>query len=184
MNRPVEFTAYTFHLPSGFYTKIQPQPAQDKSTHLPSLSLLSRPVLILAPGAWHTPHLFHKIITKLESYGFTCVTVFFPSAGAKFPINNMSGDILAVRQTVLEQSEAGNDVVVVSHCWSGIPVNSALNGLSKRERAAAGNLGGVRKLLFISAFVLPEEVSVSDLVGSGSPLWDVQVRFPEARATD
>jgi hypothetical protein len=52
--------------------------------------------------------------------------------------------------------------------WGGIPVNSALDGLSKAERENEGKSSAVVKLAFVSALLLPEGVSLLDFPGESS----------------
>lgn len=52
--------------------------------------------------------------------------------------------------------EAGREVVVIVHSYSGGPGSVAAKGLSVADRRAAGRNGGVLGLIFISAFVAHE----------------------------
>lgn len=132
---------------------------------------------VLAPGAWHTPDIFDRVKEILEQKGHTVAYIEFPSVyQTPTPVSDMQPDIQAVRDAVLKELDAGRDVVVGAHSWAGAPVNSALDGLSKKEREAEGKSSGVVKLAFMAAFVVPEGVSVFDALGRQQPpLWNVQV---------
>ncbi|KAF5010877.1 hypothetical protein FDECE_2984 [Fusarium decemcellulare] len=136
---------------------------------------MAPPVLVLAPGAWHTPHAYHKIIPRLEEKGFTCDTISFPSVFANPPPQDLNADIQAVRNVITPYVDEGRDVVIVVHSWSGAVINSALKGLDKATRLEEGKIGGVSKLIFIAAFLVPEGVSVFDAVGGEVPsLWNTK----------
>lgn len=90
-------------------------------------------------------------------------------------MTSLDEDIEAVRTTVLKELDAGNDVIINAHSWAGLPVNSALDGLSKAERERDGKKGAVLKLTFVSSFVLPEETSLLDTIGGVEPdSWIIQ----------
>ncbi len=86
-------------------------------------------------------------------------------------VKSLDADIAAVREVVLEEIDAGNDVMVNAHSWGGLPACSALDGLSKAERELSGKQGAVTKLSFVSSFVLPEGWSVADALGGPKAEW-------------
>lgn len=146
---------------------------------------MSRPVFILCPGAWHPAEVYTKIIPHLEARGYRTVLHDWPSI-QQAPVQSFDEDIASIRATILQQADAGNDVVVVAHSWSGSPVNSAVADLSKVERTKQGKPGGVVKLVFLCAFVVLEGVSLLDALGgdeSKVAMWDVQVWSPLPSST-
>lgn len=141
---------------------------------------MSKPVFILSPGAWHTSEVYNKLVPHLEAKGHRTVLHDWPSI-TQAPLTSFDEDIQAIRTTVLREADAGNDVVIVAHSWSGSPVNSSVADLSKAERAKQGKPGGIVKLVFLCAFVVSEGVSLLGAMGgddSKIPLWNVQVRLP------
>ncbi|PYI00617.1 alpha/beta-hydrolase [Aspergillus sclerotiicarbonarius CBS 121057] len=133
---------------------------------------MSNPTLILTPGAWYPPTAFNPLIEKLPEY--TCHAVAFPSIQKATEVQDLQPDIETVRALVEQEADAGNDVVVVSHSWSGLPVNSALRDLSKASREQAGKKGGVVKLVFISAFIPDVGESLIGAFGGTPPEWYVR----------
>lgn len=100
----------------------------------------------------------------------------FPSNGSNPPPTSLDEDIAVVRDTVTAISDAGKDIVIISHSWSALPISSALDGLSKTEREKEGKPGGVVKLIFIAAFVIPAGITLFDAMGRVEPpVWDIQV---------
>ncbi|KAH0024829.1 alpha/beta-hydrolase, partial [Aureobasidium melanogenum] len=137
---------------------------------------MTKPVFILSPGAWHTSEVYNKLIPHLEAKGHRTVLHDWPSI-TQAPVTSFDKDIQAIRTTVLREADADNDVVIVAHSWSASPVNSSVADLSKAERAKQGKPGGVVKLVFLCAFVVPEGTSVLGALGgdySKIPLWNVQ----------
>ncbi|PWY64732.1 hypothetical protein BO94DRAFT_540935 [Aspergillus sclerotioniger CBS 115572] len=130
------------------------------------------PTLILTPGAWYPPHAFSPLITHLPTY--TCHTVSFPSIQAATEVKDLQPDILTIRTLVEKEADAGNDIVIVCHSWSGLPVNSALSSLSKESRQKEGKVGGVVKIIFISAFIPEVGESLIAAFGGEAPEWYVR----------
>jgi pimeloyl-ACP methyl ester carboxylesterase len=143
---------------------------------------MSKPTFVFFPGAWHSTNFFDKIISRLKQLGYRCVAVHLPSVGRVPPTKDLEEDIKIIRDTVLRELEAGRDVVTNAHSWSGIPMSSALHGLGKNARQQAGLPGGVTKLTYVTAFLVPEGQSVLDTIGGLPPVWVVDdVRVPMSR---
>ncbi|KAE8380331.1 Alpha/beta hydrolase fold-1 [Aspergillus bertholletiae] len=134
---------------------------------------MPKPTLILAPGAWYPSSAFDPLIAQLAPHGYTCQTVSFPSIQQATEVQDLSADINAVRALVEAAVNASQEVIIVSHSWSGLPVNSALKGLSRVERQKEGREGGVTKLIFISAFLPDIGESLIGAFGGVPPEWYV-----------
>ncbi|CZR50917.1 uncharacterized protein PAC_00791 [Phialocephala subalpina] len=118
---------------------------------------MGSPTIVFCHGAWHNPEFFHKVIAILEPLGYRCVTVALPSSSGRVPPpTSLDEDIAAIRGVVLQELDAGHDVVINAHSWGGVPTTTALEGLTKPERLASGKSTGVTKLTFVAAFVIPE----------------------------
>ncbi|KAJ5541905.1 hypothetical protein N7535_004324 [Penicillium sp. DV-2018c] len=133
---------------------------------------MSRPTLILAPGAWYPPAAFEPLISILQDH--TCHVIAFPSIQQSTTTKDLQPDIAAVRSLIELEADAGRDTVVISHSWSGLPVNSALDGLGKSDREQAGLKGGVSRLIFISAFLPNVGESLIGAFGGTSPDWYIR----------
>lgn len=136
--------------------------------------MTAKPTLIFAPGAWYPPTAFKPVIEKLNTHGYTSYTVAFPSIQQTPAVEDLQADIIAVRSLVEAEANAGKDVVIVSHSWSGLPVNSALDGLSKGDREKEGKTGGVIRLVFISAFIPEVGQSLIGAFGGNPPDWYIR----------
>ena len=145
-----------------------------------SQSIMSKPAIVLAHGAWHTPEAFGLVTKRLEDAGYSVHGRKLPSVGNDNPPEDLSRDITAVQELVTEAIGDGNDVIVIPHSWAGIIVASALSGWGKKEREERGLKGGVVKFAYICAFMIPENVSLMDAIQHQVPHWwdfDVSLNY-------
>lgn len=137
---------------------------------------MSKPILIFIPGAWHSPEGFGTIISKLTPLGYKCIALPLQAVVKQPAVKDLQPDIDALREVVLKESDAGNDIVVVGHSWGGIVVTGALDGLGKAQREKEGKSGGVCKIAYLCAFAPSENVSLIDAQGGQIPdFYDVKV---------
>jgi pimeloyl-ACP methyl ester carboxylesterase len=125
---------------------------------------MPKPQLVLVPGAWHAPFYMATMVSNLEALG------------SSNPPKDLSEDIAALRATLEEAIGTGNDVVVICHSWGGFLAGSGLVGLSRQEREAKGKKGGVVRVGYMTAFIVPEGVTLMNAIGDVPPSWfDIQV---------
>ncbi|PVH88169.1 alpha/beta-hydrolase [Cadophora sp. DSE1049] len=137
--------------------------------------MLSKPVFVFLPGAWHSPSVYDAVISKLSTHGNTSQALPLQAIVAQPAVTSLQPDIDALNTAVRSQAEAGKDVVVVGHSWSGIIVGGALEGLGKKSREREEKNGGVVRLAYIAAFVPMEGVSlVQAFGGEVPPFYDVK----------
>jgi hypothetical protein len=114
--------------------------------------------------------------SKLEALGYKVHARQMPGVGSSNPSKDLSEDVAALRSTVEEAIGNGNDVIVICHSWGGMVTGSGLVGLSKQEREAQGKKGGVVRTGYMTAFIVPEGVTLMNAVGDVPPAWfDIQV---------
>ncbi|XHF96385.1 hypothetical protein AWENTII_000022 [Aspergillus wentii] len=140
--------------------------------------------LVFAPGAWYPPTAFDPIIHKLRPLGYACQTIAFPSIQQAPIVEDLQLDIAAVRTAVEDAADAGQEVMVIAHSWAGLPVNSALDGLSREERQKTGKPGGVVRLLFLSAFLPDVGQSLIGAFGGTPPPWYIRDANGTVTASD
>lgn len=116
---------------------------------------MSRPVFVLLHGAWHSPRCWSRVIQELEKAGHTAVAPALPSTGSTPPTPDWAQDVEVIRRTVSELV-VEHDVVVVAHSFSGLTGGTALQGLDKDACRAQGLRGGVVRMIYICAFLVPE----------------------------
>lgn len=167
------------HLPENtrcrfvFFRRLLPfDSSSDQSHNYPYSMRMSKPTLIFCPGAWYPPTAFNPLIDKLPEY--TTHVVAFPSIQDATNVKDLRPDIEAVRSIVQHECNEGREVIVVSHSWSGLPVSSALDGLSRAQREKTGQKGGVVKLIFLSAFIPDVGQSLLQAFGGIAPDWYIR----------
>ncbi|OTA95527.1 hypothetical protein M434DRAFT_379781 [Hypoxylon sp. CO27-5] len=116
---------------------------------------MSQPVFILLHGAWHSPRCWNTLIAELNKSGYQAIAPALPSTGSTPPTPDWSEDVETIRQTVSELVQE-HDVVVVAHSFSGMTAGTALEGLDKQTCVSKGFKGGVIRLIYITAFLVPE----------------------------
>jgi pimeloyl-ACP methyl ester carboxylesterase len=118
---------------------------------------MSKPTFVLLHGAWHSPKCWNRLVEELDKSGYSAVAPAMPSSGSSPPILDWSQDVEIIRNTVSDLiNDTGNDIVVVMHSFSGMTGGTALEGLDKESRVSKGLKGGVIRLIYIVAFLVPE----------------------------
>jgi pimeloyl-ACP methyl ester carboxylesterase len=116
---------------------------------------MARPSLVFVPGAWHSPAHFSLVISHLTKLGYHCISAALPSTGSETPLTSFEPDVEAIRKAVLDELDRGQNVVLVTHSYGGIPGASALSGLSTKYRAAAGFSTSVVAIAMMCSFMVP-----------------------------
>jgi pimeloyl-ACP methyl ester carboxylesterase len=135
----------------------------------------SKPTVVLVPGAWHSP-IHYSLVTGLLSLGgYPIVSERLPSVNSTTPKSiSVTTDADFVRnELIVPLLNQGKDVLLIAHSYGGSPGAAAAYGLSKAERTAAGETGGVIGLIFIAAFLAETGVSVLDDLGGQFNSWVV-----------
>ncbi|KAF2244960.1 alpha/beta-hydrolase [Trematosphaeria pertusa] len=114
-----------------------------------------KPSFLLLHGAWHTPHVFSRLIPLLNAHGYKTLAPHLPSSGANPALRTWDPDIEVIRNSATELAKQ-HDVIVVMHSNSGLTGTQALAGLDKKSCESRGWKGGVVRLVYICAFMFPE----------------------------
>lgn len=131
---------------------------------------MSKPSIIIVPGAWQTPPAFKGIVNVLETAGYPTVHVPLPTVGGEaLPLAGLDDDVEAVRKVLAPLVDEGKDVVLIGHSSGGVSMSAVVEGFDTASRAAAGKKGGVVKCIFLAAFVIPKGSSLLEMLG-GQPL--------------
>lgn len=117
---------------------------------------MSKPTFVFVPGGSHLPQVYDGVRAGLSAHAYDSIAVPLPSVGGKPPTEDFSKDVAATRDAVRVLVEQEKDVVVVLHSYSGIPGGEALESLGKKGREANGLKGGVVRLVYITAAIVPE----------------------------
>ncbi|KAH7554706.1 Alpha/beta hydrolase fold-1 [Bipolaris maydis] len=139
---------------------------------------MSKPQIVIVPGAWHAPFYMATVVSNLESLGYTIHAQQMPAVGSSNPPSDLSTDVAALNSMVEKAIDAGNDVVVICHSWGGMVTGSGLMGLSKAEREQKGKKGGVIRTGYMTAFIVDIGVSMMDAAGGKpAPWFGIQNRY-------
>ena len=115
----------------------------------------AKPIIVLVPGAWHTPENYGPLISLLSIAGYPSIPISLPSAGAHPGHPDFSQDVAHVRKSITSLVEAGKDIVVVMHSGGSVCSSEAVRDLSKKDREGEGKAGGVIRLVYIG-ILLPK----------------------------
>lgn len=125
------------------------------------------PTVVIAPGAWPLVEFYQPLIQALESRHYPAVCKIPSSYSTETEtLQPTNPDCRHLREEVLKPLvNEGKDVVLVMHSYGGIYGGSAVEGLSKTERAASSKAGGIIALIFSAAFTAPKGMTPMQVMG-------------------
>lgn len=124
--------------------------------------MTSKSAFIFVPGICHTPAVFSRVINLLSKAGYTSHGLTLPSVGANPGLPDFSADVTTVQDSINKCLAAGEDSVVVGWSYGGVVVTEAvLPSMLKSARQAEGKAGGVTRLVYLAAPILPIGMSVA-----------------------
>lgn len=133
-------------------------------------SELLDPAFLFVPGAFRTPFLYEPILLSLRERGFQAEAVSFPTIGSDPSVAKygLIDEIGAVQGRVAEIVDGQHrDVILVCHSYGGWPGSRAVHGWDRPTQEAQGKNNDIVRLIFLSAFLLPERTNVQSLFGDG-----------------
>ncbi|KAG8166624.1 hypothetical protein KVR01_002313 [Diaporthe batatas] len=133
--------------------------------------MTSSTTFVLVPGAWHPASALDLVAIPLKAAGYTVRSVDLPSCGAAPPLDDFGPDVQKLSQIIAEEVDRGQDVVVFMHSYGGVVGTESCRGLGKKDRDAAGEKGGVTRLIYCCAFLLGEGVSLFDMLDNKPLPW-------------
>jgi pimeloyl-ACP methyl ester carboxylesterase len=133
--------------------------------------MATKPLVYILHGAWHGPAYFEDVKSKLQTLGYTMMCPQQPSTGANPPLATLYDDAAHVRAELEVLIEHGQEVVLVMHSYGGMVGTQAAVGLGKEERMRRGQSGGIVRLFYACAFLLPLGSDLCKALGGGFPAW-------------
>lgn len=131
-----------------------------------------KPTIVLVHGAWHSVDCFDLLRGELHERGWPTEAPAHPSPGTdSSTAMGTTENAAAIRKVLQKLCDEGQEIVVVAHSYGGATSSCAVEGLGSKQRAAAGQPGGVILLVYLTAFVIPKGVSILEASGGTLPTW-------------
>ena len=128
-----------------------------------------KPTVILVHGAWHNGKGFAQLQEELKALGFPSQTVDLTSVGgADQTLGDMYSDAALLREVI---AGVDGDCVVLGHSYGGLVITEATAGAKN-----------VKKLIYMTAFMLDASETLYAACGSVDPDW-WQVAPDQSRLT-
>jgi hypothetical protein len=119
---------------------------------------MTRETIVLVPGAWLTPAFYEPFLNAVSKAGHAVHCAEYPSLD---PVDPTTADCKSDADAIAETlhcliKDEGRDILLVLYSYAGMLGAAAARGLSKAERVKQGKSGGVVRMVFIAAFIVPE----------------------------
>jgi len=127
---------------------------------------------ILVPGSFVTPAEYEKVeaLLRKQSYSVKLVALLSANDGTRMPPATTDDDTAHIRAAVLSTlDDDQSNAVLCVHSYSGVPGSSALQGLSKSDRLAAGKDTAVLGIVYIGSFLPAVGQSLRTILGEDMP---------------
>ncbi|OJD23264.1 hypothetical protein ACJ73_05380 [Blastomyces percursus] len=129
----------------------------------------TKPVVVIVPGSCHRAEHYQRLVDELAKFSYEAKAVTPPSLDSNPPHTSWDQDAQAVRRVIMENVDAGRDVVALAHSFGGVTMGEAVKGLGKRDREKYGLTGGVVRLIYMTAVALVEGQSQATLIVPQTP---------------
>ena len=94
------------------------------------MSSITKPTIVLIPGAWHQPHHYSALTSSLSTLGFPIRSLKLPSVNAPDPAQTtLEADVAFVREKlIIPELDAGKDIILIAHSYGGTVAGAAAKG--------------------------------------------------------
>ena len=137
---------------------------------LPIAAMSNKPVVLFVHGSWHTPKHFEIVRAIFEKAGYETSCPRQPSVGNLPPVCLVDDAKRITHELEQLVEEKQKDVLVVAHSYGGMVANL---GVEKRFAKAVcteqGKAGGVVRIIYMAAFLVPIGQSLSSPLGGTLP---------------
>ncbi|KAM0274932.1 hypothetical protein ACHAQH_007741 [Verticillium albo-atrum] len=130
------------------------------------------PAILLVHGAWNQPVHYNLLTTALKESGYRVITPANVTAGSEETIIGKTplDDVKVIQASIKPLLGAGDEIITVCHSYGGVPGTATVEGNTVEERAARGLKGGIKAVIYVAAFALPQRgLSLLDAVGGTFP---------------
>ncbi|KAK4098783.1 alpha/beta-hydrolase [Parathielavia hyrcaniae] len=134
------------------------------------MAAATKPTIVIVPGSWQLPSAWDEFRAVVARAGHEVYHVSLPSVGGtELPLTGLTEDVAAVQHVVEGLADHGDEIVLLCHSSGGLVGSNAVMGYDIATRNALGKKGGVIRIVYLSAFMLPAGMSLMDMLG-GVPL--------------
>ncbi len=134
------------------------------------MSAPKKPTIVIVPGSWQLPLVWDEFRALLARAQYQSYHVNLPSVGGTtLPLTGLAEDVAAVQLAVQGFADCGDEIILLCHSSGGVVGSNAVEGYDIATRRAAGKKGGVIRVVYLSAFMLPAGQSLLGMLG-GVPL--------------
>ncbi|MCJ1460417.1 hypothetical protein MMC28_010799 [Mycoblastus sanguinarius] len=106
----------------------------------------------------------------MAAHGYESTAVAFPTCGDNTENTKQWDEVTAIQEAISSQLDGKNlDVVLVLHSYGGWPGSRAVKGLDKETRLKNGTSTGIIEVVFLAAFILPDNAPMAQF--SYLPPW-------------
>lgn len=133
-------------------------------------SIMSKPTIVLVTGAFHVESVMDVLGAQLQQAGYNTRTKGLVTAnGPGLSVKDDTTALLDLLQPLIVNQ--GKDIVLYLHSYAGFPGSAAIGGLSKKERTAKGQQGGIVGLIYQSAFIPQQGDTLVKMIGGSYAPW-------------
>ena len=126
-----------------------------------------KPVVLFVHGSWHSPAHFKPVTDLFQSKGYRTVCPCLPTFNPPKPTVALPDDAACIGSELKKLIEdEQEDVIVAMHSYGGVVGTEAVKAeWGKQPRQLKAQRGGVLRLLYLCAFVLPPNASLASALG-------------------
>lgn len=135
----------------------------------------NKPTILIVHGAWHHPAYFSSVIKLLEAQGYNTICPHLPTCNTdETPTKTLEDDVALIRSTASSLADEGHEIVALMHSYGGVVGTDALYGMSTTERAKSGLKGGLKRLVYMCAFIPQKGQSLAGIFGGAMPPYIIE----------
>ncbi|EAA28807.1 alpha/beta-hydrolase [Neurospora crassa] len=120
---------------------------------------MSKPVIVIVPGAWQKPVVWNDLVQQLHTAGFEAIHVELRTVGSTAtPLHRLADDVAAVQYVLGELARQGKTALLLGHSSGGLVGSNAIKGQDN-----------VIGMIYLATFAIPHGKALLDMLG-GKPL--------------
>jgi pimeloyl-ACP methyl ester carboxylesterase len=135
------------------------------------------------PGSFSPATIYDEFAKAVKTHGINTRIIKPLSVGKRASLEpgTMSDDANEIARVASELLDAGENVILMTHSYGGIPGTQSLQSLSRASRTRDGKQGGVDKIIYLTSVVPPVGASNFDMFQGAMPDFVTVEVFTSAR---